>query len=146
MSQGRGARVAPSTGNLWIGGLSERYKHFVREVQTLWIPTTFTLYFGLNYKVVARIVALYVVTLLVGELAFQSFQQVELRGLLARCQNIFLMMFVFSFNQFKMKQCLLQKVIFGARAPKYWTPMAIMDEECKLMEVFQNINSPFLLI
>ena len=30
---------------------------------------------------------------------------------------------------------LSSQVTFGARAPKYWTPMAIMEEECKLMEV-----------
>ena len=36
------------------------------------------------------------------------------------------------------------KVTFGARAPKYWTPMSIMEEECKLMEVSTRINNPFL--
>ena len=35
------------------------------------------------------------------------------------------------------------KVTFGARAPKYWTPMAIMEEECKLMEV-SKISKIFL--
>jgi len=48
-----------------------------------------------------------------------------------------------AFNRKPLDRRLVREVIFGARAPKYWTPMAIMDEECKLMEVRKFSNDYF---
>merc|ERR1712223_1784149 len=44
-----------------------------------------------------------------------------------------------AFNRKPLDRRLVREVIFGARAPKYWTPMAIMEEECKLMRC---VSSP----
>jgi len=48
-----------------------------------------------------------------------------------------------AFNRKPLDRRLVREVIFGARAPKYWTPMAIMEEECKLMEVRKFSNDYF---
>jgi len=48
-----------------------------------------------------------------------------------------------AFNRKPLDRRLVREVTFGARAPKYWTPMAIMEEECKLMEVRKFSNDYF---